>query len=82
MWMIISDTTRPIRRGEMDGIDYHFVQNREEMERDLANNIFVEAGVYGDHLYGMSVQSVMSVAQQVYNKLPTYVALSYLCVKD
>jgi len=63
--MLILDTTRPIRRGEMDGVDYYFVQNREQMERDLANNVFVEAGVYGDHLYGMSAQSVMTVAQQV-----------------
>lgn len=47
----VSVTTRPKRAGEADGVSYHFVA-REEFERRIANQEFVEwAEVYG-HLYG------------------------------
>lgn len=38
------DTTRAQREHEMDGRDYHFVASREQMERDIANHLFIEAG--------------------------------------
>jgi len=54
-----------MRRGEMDGINYHFVTNRMQMEQDIESNLFVEAGVYGGHLYGMSSESILQVAKMV-----------------
>jgi len=58
------DTTRPPREYEIDSRDYHFIA-REQMERDIENHMFIEAGQYCDNLYGTSIQSVKEVAQQV-----------------
>ena len=55
-------TTRPRRDWEVDGRDYHFVERREDMERDISNHLFIEAGQYNDNLYGTSVASVKMVA--------------------
>lgn len=49
----------------MDGKDYHFVDSREKMERDIQNHLFIEAGQYNDNLYGTSVASVKEVAEKV-----------------
>jgi guanylate kinase len=47
----ISATTRPMRPGEANGIDYHFVSD-EEFDRRVANGDFLEwAHVFG-HRYG------------------------------
>lgn len=59
------DTTRPKRGYEVDGRDYHFVASREQMERDIQNHLFIEAGQYNDNLYGTSVASVRQVAEKV-----------------
>uniref|UniRef100_A0A673MXG8 Guanylate kinase-like domain-containing protein n=1 Tax=Sinocyclocheilus rhinocerous TaxID=307959 RepID=A0A673MXG8_9TELE len=56
-------TTRPKREYEVDGRDYHFVSSREQMEKDIQNHHFIEAGQYNSHLYGTSVQSVREVQQ-------------------
>ena len=37
---------------------------KEQMERDIANHLFIEAGQYNGNLYGTSVQSVQDVASQ------------------
>lgn len=51
----VPHTTRPPRDDEVDGRDYHFVATREQMERDIENHLFIEAGQYRDNLYGTSV---------------------------
>lgn len=51
---IISYTTRPMRDGEIDGIDYHFVSEREFMER-LDNGLFTEHAQYREWHYGLSL---------------------------
>ncbi|XP_059395693.1 disks large homolog 2-like isoform X9 [Carassius carassius] len=58
------DTTRPKRDYEVDGRDYHFVNSREQMEKDIQEHKFIEAGQYNDNLYGTSVQSVKYVAER------------------
>lgn len=65
MLLSVSDTTRPKRDYEVDGRDYHFVVSREQMERDIQEHKFIEAGQYNNHLYGTSVQSVREVAEKV-----------------
>ncbi|XP_039634295.1 disks large homolog 2 isoform X10 [Perca fluviatilis] len=57
------DTTRPKRDYEVDGRDYHYVMSREQMEKDIQEHKFIEAGQYNDNLYGTSVQSVKYVAE-------------------
>ncbi|XP_024249129.1 disks large homolog 2 isoform X11 [Oncorhynchus tshawytscha] len=58
------DTTRSRRDYEVDGRDYHFVMSREQMEQDIQEHKFIEAGQYNDNLYGTSVQSVKYVAER------------------
>ncbi|TBW52224.1 guanylate kinase [Marinobacter halodurans] len=49
----VSHTTRPMRPGEQDGVNYHFVQ-REDFEAMIGRNEFLEhANVFGNY-YGTS----------------------------
>jgi len=53
----ISTTTRPMRKGEVDGVNYHFV-DEEEFQRDIKDDNFLEyAVVHGNH-YGTSLKPV------------------------
>ena len=47
----VSATTRPMREGEREGVDYHFL-TREEFRRRRAAGEFLESAGYGGHLYG------------------------------
>ncbi|XP_049441030.1 disks large homolog 3 isoform X9 [Epinephelus fuscoguttatus] len=60
----VPHTTRPRRENEMDGQDYHFVGSREQMEKDIQDNKFIEAGQFNDNLYGTSILSVRTVAER------------------
>ncbi|XP_013187266.1 disks large 1 tumor suppressor protein isoform X2 [Amyelois transitella] len=60
----VPHTTRPRRDYEVDGRDYHFVASREQMEKDIQNHLFIEAGQYNENLYGTSVASVREVAEK------------------
>ncbi|XP_064869332.1 disks large homolog 1-like isoform X13 [Oncorhynchus nerka] len=60
----VPHTTRPKRDYEFDTRDYHFVVSREQMEKDIQDHKFIEAGQYNNHLYGTSVQSVREVAEK------------------
>ncbi len=59
------DTSRPKREKEVDGREYYFVPSREQMEKDIQNYLFIEAGEYGGNLYGTSVSAVREVASSV-----------------
>ena len=59
----ISTTTRPIRNGETEGIDYHFV-SEEEFQKDIDDDHFLEyAVVHGNH-YGTSLKPVREALTQ------------------
>jgi guanylate kinase len=47
----VSATTRPMREGEREGVDYHFVPHEEFVRRREAGE-FLESATYGGHLYG------------------------------
>lgn len=47
----VSATTRPIRPGEVDGVDYHFL-TQQEFERRLGRGEFLESARYNGNLYG------------------------------
>ena len=53
----VSHTTRDIRRGETDGINYHFVDDSEFKSIRDANGFFEWAQVFGN-FYGTSSQAV------------------------
>ncbi len=47
----LTTTTRPMRPGEKNGIDYHYV-TREEFEIMIKNNELIEYNEYADNYYG------------------------------
>jgi len=47
----VSATTRPMRAGERDGVDYHFL-DRAEFERRVAAGEFLEHALYSGNYYG------------------------------
>lgn len=58
----VPHTSRQPRDNEIHGRDYHFV-TKHQMEEDVKNNLFIEAGQYQNNLYGTSIESVRQVAQ-------------------
>ncbi|UJR30241.1 hypothetical protein I4U23_017779 [Adineta vaga] len=58
----VPHTSRTKREKEVEGREYFFVSSREQMERDIQQYLFIEAGEYGGNLYGTSVQAVRDVA--------------------
>lgn len=48
---ILTYTTRPMRRGEKDGVDYHFISDKDFNEK-ISNNFFAEWKTY-DSAYGL-----------------------------
>lgn len=47
----VSVTTREPRKGEVDGVNYHF-KTKEEFEKMIHNNEFAEYVVFNDNYYG------------------------------
>ena len=56
----VSATTRPMRAGEKDGVDYFFLK-RDEFERRVKAGDFVESAEYGGHLYGTLKDQVKAI---------------------
>lgn len=59
----VSHTTRARRKGEEDGIHYHFV-TREEFERLVAEGAFLESAEYNGNLYGTSWSAIQAPLEQ------------------
>jgi guanylate kinase len=53
----VSTTTRPIREGEKDGVDYYFV-DEEEFKREIEEDQFLEYAVVHGNYYGTSIKPV------------------------
>ena len=83
---VVTYTTRSIRVGEVNNIDYHFVSKEEFIEK-ANNNFFIETACYNDNYYGtayedISKNKVLIVepkgANVYYNKLKDDVKIIYL----
>jgi guanylate kinase len=59
----VSATTRAIRPGEQEGVDYHFL-SRAEFERRRKTGEFVESATYGGELYGTLKSEIDRVFSQ------------------
>lgn len=74
----VSATTRPMRRGERNGIDYNFVPEREFLAGRDRGDFLETAEVYG-HLYGTPrgpVESALNAGRDVICELDIQGALS------
>lgn len=62
------DTSRPPRVLEENGKNYWFM-DREDMEREIRENKFLENGEYNGNLYGTHLDSIRDVIKQGNNAL-------------
>jgi len=53
----ISTTTRPIREGEVNGVDYYFV-TQEDFQKDIEDDHFLEYAIVHGNYYGTSLRPV------------------------
>ena len=58
----VSATTRAPRPGEIDGVNYHFI-DREEFQRRIDENGFLEYTTYCDNFYGTPLKEAMAVLE-------------------
>ena len=59
----ISTTTRAPRVGEQNGVDYFFV-TKDEFEKDIANDDFLEYAKVHDNYYGTSLKPINKALQE------------------
>ncbi len=62
----ISMTTRAMRPGEKDGVDYYFT-NVEAFEKKIGEGYFLEYVKYGDNYYGTPKKAIEELIEQGYN---------------
>lgn len=79
---VISTTSRPIRNGETDGVEYHFV-SKKQAEKKLYNHEFIEVREYyvanGDRwLYGITKKSIDINSNDTYIAIVDYDGLKQL----
>lgn len=83
---VITYTTRSIRVGEVNNVDYHFVSKEEFIEK-ANNNFFIETACYNDNYYGTAYEDISrnkvlivepKGANVYYNKLKDDVKIIYL----
>uniref|UniRef100_A0A8C1ZFK4 Membrane protein, palmitoylated 3b (MAGUK p55 subfamily member 3) n=1 Tax=Cyprinus carpio TaxID=7962 RepID=A0A8C1ZFK4_CYPCA len=56
----LTDTTRPRKSHEKEGVEYHFI-SKQAFEADIQSNKFIEYGEYKNNQYGTSLESIRSV---------------------
>lgn len=73
----ITTTTRQIRDGEKDGVDYFFV-SEEEFEKRLKDGKFVESSLYNNNYYGCGIDQIADNKVVVLdpNGLHSFIALN------
>jgi guanylate kinase len=59
----ISTTTRAMRDGEINGVDYHFV-SMQEFEKDIESEQFLEYALVHGNYYGTSVKPVKDALKE------------------
>jgi guanylate kinase len=59
----VSHTTRPPRKNEQDGVDYHFVSREKFLEMN-DNNEFLEWAKIHDNFYGTSRKNIVDTLQK------------------
>ena len=58
----VSATTRAPRPGEINGVNYHFI-DREEFQRRIDENGFLEYTTYCDNYYGTPLKEALAVLE-------------------
>lgn len=59
----VSHTTRSPRKGEVDGVNYHYT-TLEKMKKEVEEGKFIESAMLYGNMYGTSVASLQKIANQ------------------
>ena len=65
-WYSVSMTTREIREGERDGVNYFFV-SKEEFKRRIEEGKLLEYNIYNDNYYGTPKDIVLKKLEEGIN---------------
>lgn len=65
-WYSVSMTTRNIREGEIDGINYYFI-SKEEFKKRIDDGQLLEYNIYNDNYYGTPKDKVLEKLEQGIN---------------
>ena len=57
VWISISCTSRSIRNGEKEGVNYFYL-TRDEFVKKIENNEFLEYAIYNDNYYGTPLYKI------------------------
>ena len=83
---VVTYTTRPMRVGEINDIDYHFI-SKEDFENKIRNNYFIETANYNNNYYGTAYEDISkdkvlivepNGANVYYEKLGKKIVIFYL----
>lgn len=64
IWLSVSATTRQPRPGEVDGVNYYFMSEREFLDREARGEFLETADVFGLAHYGTPIQPVVEHLEQ------------------
>ena len=62
-WYSVSMTTRNIREGEVDGINYYFI-SKDEFKKRIDDGLLLEYNVYNDNYYGTPKDKVLEKLEE------------------
>lgn len=67
-WFSVSMTTRGIREGEVDGVNYYFI-SKEEFKKRIDDGQLLEYNIYNDNYYGTPKDKVLEKLEEGINVL-------------
>lgn len=62
-WYSVSMTTRGIREGEIDGINYYFI-SKDEFKKRIDDGLLLEYNIYNDNYYGTPKDKVLEKLEE------------------
>jgi len=62
-WYSVSMTTRGIREGEVDGVNYYFI-SKDEFRKGIDEGKLLEYNIYNDNYYGTPKDKVLEKLEQ------------------
>lgn len=65
-WYSVSMTTRDMREGEVDGVNYYFV-NKDEFEKRIEEGNFLEYNIYNGNYYGTPKDKIIEKMEEGIN---------------
>lgn len=67
-WFSVSMTTRGIREGEVDGVNYYFI-SKDEFKKRIEDGQLLEYNIYNDNYYGTPKDKVLEKMNKGVNVL-------------